>query len=788
MDPLRQFPLGVPSWDSIRQRNLFFVDKTAKIDSLVTNFSRVFISRPRRMGKTFLCCILAELFAHGDSEKFAGTAIHGNWPETECYPVINLSFYGMGKYMGNTDTDVRTFEASLCSMMVAAYESAGFHEASNYKDVKSFVDLAWQLDKLAVGKSLVILIDEWDYPLSSNLDKPQVLGALLRVLNDFYRWLRFQVNARFILITGIMRWHQTSLFTGDDFDDLSMEPWYATLMGYTQEELEGEIFAPYMTSAAHRLGITKNELLEQLKRHYDGFCFDEDAAVKVYCPYSINKFFSKLASKEFLNDPSWVPEFKPFWINSANASASLKSYLRSHAMSKQELIELSRQEFELSHDELQEVSYFQKVTPQQLLVQGGYFSIKAITEETKGKPTYKRCYVCGVTNYEISEKFVEALTDCLVSFPSEKALATALAQVKDALLAGDIAKLYATFNKVLTHGRYDVYSAMEALAAKGAQNKQPDADKEDAPQGQEQTPSQPQEQNLVSAPEPEVFYRTLLMLSLCSFSIDVKDEVANNHGRCDLVAFTNNHTYVFELKRLDKNSNSLQDKIDRIKDAMHQMLDKHYGNNLKEDGKPMTMVVFVICDKSRQICAWCSFKIQDPLVKPIAVDIRGEVIDFESHKTYDLHQGIIESLEPESQEPTPQATKSKRSKAPKATATQAQEPTPQATKSKRSKAPKATAAQAQEPTPQATKSKRSKAPKATAAKAQEPTPQATKSKRSKAPKATTAKAQEPTPQAPKTKRSKAPKATAAKAQEPMPQATKSKRSKAAKASGTGQTS
>ena len=110
--PLRKFPLGVPSWDSIRRRNLFFVDKTAKLDSLVTDFSRVFISRSRRMGKTSLCLTLAELFAHGDSEKFAGTAIHGNWPETECYPVINLSFWGMGKDIGNTDTDVRPFEAT----------------------------------------------------------------------------------------------------------------------------------------------------------------------------------------------------------------------------------------------------------------------------------------------------------------------------------------------------------------------------------------------------------------------------------------------------------------------------------------------------------------------------------------------------------------------------------------------------------------------------------------------------------------------------------------------------
>ena len=137
-----------------------------------------------------------------------------------------------------------------------------------------------------------------------------------------------------------MRWQEISSFTGYDFDDLSIEPWYATLMGYTQEDLEGESLAPYMTLAAHRLGITTKELLEQLKRHYGGFCFDEDAAVKVYCPYSINKFFSPLAAKEFLVDPNWMPEFKPFWMNSSHVSASLQAYFCSLALSQQELSEL----------------------------------------------------------------------------------------------------------------------------------------------------------------------------------------------------------------------------------------------------------------------------------------------------------------------------------------------------------------------------------------------------------------------------------------------------------------
>ena len=422
--PLQQFPLGVPSWNSFRRDNLFFVDKTALLGSLVTSFRRVFISRPRRMGKTTLCSTLAELFAHGDSDKFAGTAIHGKWPVKECYPVIQLSLLGLKR------TDASSFEADLCQKILDAYYNAGFTEALNpsYDDISSLSKLWRKLKALSGNQPLVFLIDEWDYPLSTNLDKPQIVTALQEVLSRFYEWLREQTQSRFILVTGIMRYHDTSLFTGYDFDDLSMEPRYAKLMGYTQEELESDIFKPYMARAAARMGITEQELLEQLKRHYDGFCFDEDAAVKLYCPYSINKFFFPLADPVFLNDPNWVPEFNDFWMKSANASASLKSYLHTHSMSKQELIELSKQQFEMSHSDLQSILYLHQVTLHQLLVQGGYFSIQAITADTMGKPADERYYVCGVTNYEISKKFVEVLTEHLVSFPTNKALTKALAQ------------------------------------------------------------------------------------------------------------------------------------------------------------------------------------------------------------------------------------------------------------------------------------------------------------------------------------------------------------------------
>lgn len=99
-------------------------------------------------------------------------------------------------------------------------------------------------------------------------------------------------------------------------------------------------------------------------------------------------------------------------------------------MSKPDLVELSRQEFVMSHEELRASSYLQPVTLQQILVLGGYFSIKAITDETQGQPSYARNYLCGITNYEISKLFFEVLAEYLTSCLHDKAQAAVPAKAK----------------------------------------------------------------------------------------------------------------------------------------------------------------------------------------------------------------------------------------------------------------------------------------------------------------------------------------------------------------------
>lgn len=185
--PLKPIPLSVSSWSNLVEQNKLIVDKTAKLGQLVTFFDYVFFSRPRRMGKTTLCSMLQELFTHGD-QHFAGTAIYGNWPETQTYPVISMSFDGIDCQ------NASTFEANLCKIVIDAYYDAGFKDALKLVGTTSFARLTSLLKGVVDDndQELVFLIDEWDHPLSKHLDEPQLFASLQSVMAKFSGWLRLQ--------------------------------------------------------------------------------------------------------------------------------------------------------------------------------------------------------------------------------------------------------------------------------------------------------------------------------------------------------------------------------------------------------------------------------------------------------------------------------------------------------------------------------------------------------------------------------------------------------------------
>ena len=302
----------------------------------------------------------------------------------------------------------------MCTHLAAAYAHAGFPEAMQLRTETSFSHLKRELDYLARGQQLVFLIDDYDYPLSSHLDDPQLFAALQSVMSEFHKWLNQQTSARFILVTGIMRYREASLFWGPNLIDISMDPEYADLLSYTKEDIE-QHFADYIPQAANNLGISTDELWQLLERYYAGFCFDEDASVKVYNPYSINKFFAPLDDPNFRKRANAKLTFAPYWLESYRPSAALRSFLRAHKYDVAKLVNKYSQPLIVNRGAFKCYVNVNEVTLDQIMVQSGQISIREIANPliSAALNTSPTRYKCEITNAEVASTLSAIFTYCM---------------------------------------------------------------------------------------------------------------------------------------------------------------------------------------------------------------------------------------------------------------------------------------------------------------------------------------------------------------------------------------
>ena len=582
---LRYLPIGVSDWSDINVPDTFFVDKTQKLLKLVSDKpNKIFLSRPRRMGKSTLVSMIEDLFTNGD-KNFEGTAIYGQWPQEERYPVITLDFMEIeGDENANGDEPSawaykESFKKSLRYALAFAFQNAGFPEAQEFN--KNAPDLDYFLKSLAQiahKHRLVILIDEWDFPLSSNLDNEKIFNATLTVLRTFYKWLRNLEDPRFVLVTGIMRYREASLFTGQDIQDISMKPSWGSLLGITQYELV-TYYATYIEQAAQHLQLSKDELLAKLKCHYDGFCFDKEAQVQLYCPYSLNSFFEPLTAT---NPSDAVLEFGNFWMESAGATYAVRRLLESRKVDLPQLLALSDGQDELlTKDELFLPQYFSKVQILPLLTDTGYLSIKEVIPADQA-PKKELSFRCGITNKEISKKFSKVVLDHINDKLNLQALTTEDSELREALRQaleqGDITKTCAKLNELLCSIAYDAFKDFH-----------------------------------------EASYRSAFAKWLREIFPEVREETYNYQGRSDLEVQTKQgRVYVFELKVCDcpmvaSDSPEEEPTIDLKKvdaevliPAKKQILSRSYGVNAHTQGLPVTGVALAIGSTQRRIVAWRS--------------------------------------------------------------------------------------------------------------------------------------------------------------------------------------
>ena len=283
---LKRLPLGTSDFRTLRTCGELYVDKTASICRLARERGKFLLVRPGRFGKSLLVSTFESLFSNG-VKAFRGLAIEALWHD-KTYPVVWLDFSGLKSFESRSQ-----FSADLRSLLQAAFLPLGFQFQPTI-DTLNFIDQLKLWLASQPPNSLVILIDEYDAPLTAHLDDSPVFECIRDCLEKFYAALKeYEGRLRFFFMTGITKFSSTSIFSAfNNLQDISLDPLYGNILGYTDEEVR-TAFGPYLTRAAEALGMPLETLLSKLKDHYDGFSFDEEAKHHVYCPWSVLNFLSR---------------------------------------------------------------------------------------------------------------------------------------------------------------------------------------------------------------------------------------------------------------------------------------------------------------------------------------------------------------------------------------------------------------------------------------------------------------------------------------------------------------
>ena len=273
-----RYPVGIQTFSEVRKRNCLYVDKTQYVYELANDLKYVFLSRPRRFGKSLLTSTFDSYFS-GQKELFTGLAIEQleqDWTE---YPVLHFSL--ATAKMGTTEDLFRQISMQLTRME----KKYGMTRDGDDVTTRLFNLVANLYDK--TGKEVVVLIDEYDAPLLTVLHDPERLEPMRTALQSFYSPLKdLDPYLRFVFITGITKFSQLSIFSQlNNLSNISMNPRFATLTGFTQEELERD-FTEGIQGIADSNGLTYQTALEKLRRLYDGYHFSRNSE-GVYNPFSV---------------------------------------------------------------------------------------------------------------------------------------------------------------------------------------------------------------------------------------------------------------------------------------------------------------------------------------------------------------------------------------------------------------------------------------------------------------------------------------------------------------------
>jgi hypothetical protein len=360
------------------------VDKTEVIYRMITDGRIYFLSRPRRFGKSLLVSTLEAIFK-GKKDLFEGLYIYDKWDWEQQYPVIKIDWAGI-----NHSTP-EEMEKSLVFHLKRNAQSYGITLIAE-SAIDCFSDLIKSLQE-KTGKDVVILIDEYDKPITAHLTDSH-LTAIRTKVHDFYQIMKSSDEyIQFVFLTGVSKFSGLSIFSAlNNPQDITLDREYVTICGYTQEELESN-FSEYIDRAAEYLEITGKDLLDKIRYWYNGYTWDGETAI--YNPFSTMNFFKK-------------QQFSAYWFSTGTPSFLIDIIQRRNSMEDVlKPIVVSDRIFD-GYDPA-------KISEVPLLFQTGYLTIKKI-ELINSIPRY----TLGVPNSEVNEALLTHLLKACGKYPDDR--------------------------------------------------------------------------------------------------------------------------------------------------------------------------------------------------------------------------------------------------------------------------------------------------------------------------------------------------------------------------------
>ena len=376
---MNRYPLGIQTFEKIREENLFYVDKTDLIYNIVKGSQNNFLSRPRRFGKSLLVTTMQAYF-EGNKDLFKGLAIEKLEKEWVKYPVIHLDL-SRGKYY-----EIQVVHSTLNAVL-------GFYEAKLGITVAEGTTYGTRLDEIIqttaaqTRQKVVVLIDEYDAPMLDSNAKPELQEQIRSIMRDFFSPLKADEGLlRFVFLTGITKFSQLSIFSElNNIKNYSLDDRYATICGFTEQELLDN-FHEGITGLAAANGMTFDEAVEKLKEQYDGYHFTAHCP-GLYNPYSIlNALFDS--------------RFDNYWFATGTPTFLLELLQKNNILIPQlEGIMATPQRFDAPTEKITD--------PVPVLYQSGYITIK---ESQNGM------YLLGFPNEEVRQGFSESMLNFIAPY------------------------------------------------------------------------------------------------------------------------------------------------------------------------------------------------------------------------------------------------------------------------------------------------------------------------------------------------------------------------------------